>query len=446
MGWFDRLLGARSTEARQEPVFAPRAMQMEGPVSFDGLEDATLGDYLRGGAPSATGATINEYSAMHIGVANRCVTLISGILATTPADLMLRVNEKARAPAVGNPFRDVLTVKPNHWQTPGEFKRMMQAHKLLRGNGYALKIRSRGAVIGLIPLLPSRMWITQNADLSLTYNYFSPSGGYNEFDQDEIFHLRGLSLDGITGLSVISYAKEAMGLSISTERAGANLYRNGQFTSGFLKSPAKLSDVAYNRLKEDINESRGTYVESAGGIKILEEGLSYEAQSLTAKDAEFLATRGFQRTDVGMFFGVPPHLYGDTDKSTSWGSGIEQQNIGFLQYTMQDHFTAWVETCKRDCLSEKGQDPRLYVHFDLNGFLRADSAGQAAYFSKALGSGGGPAWMTQDEVRAKCELEPMGGDAALLPKHGVATVRDTDISTPAGEQSDPDLTQGGNTK
>lgn len=426
MGWFDRLLGASGVITRSEPTFEPRATQMGDPVSFDSLDDAQLGQYMRGVAVAATGSFITQDTVMKIAVANRCVTIISGIVATTPDDVMLRVDEESRMPAVGEPFRNVLTVKPNRWQTPGEFKRMLTAHKLLHGNGYAYKVRSRGAVRELIPLIPTRCFPFQNPDLSITYRYWSVSGGYSEFTQDEIFHLRGLSLDGVTGLSVISHARETMGLSMAAERAGSNLFRNGQFTSGYLKSPKSLSDIAYNRLRADINEGRGTNAENAGGIKLLEEGLEYTASSLSAKDAQFLEIRGFQRSDVGMFFGVPPHLYGDVSGSTSWGTGIEQQNIGFLQFTMQDHFTAWVEACKRDCLSEKGSDPRLYVHFDLNGFLRADSAGQAAYFSAALGSGGAPPWMTQNEVRSKSDL-PRRPEAWAdqLPQHGIAMVRDT---------------------
>jgi HK97 family phage portal protein len=427
MGWLDRFFAAPAPMERKEPAFSGiRAGTMTGPASFDDLSDPALGAYLRGGQASDSGAIIDEHAAMRIGVAWRCVNLICGIVACLPTDLMIREDEERRSPAIGNPFRDVLTVKPNRWQTPGEFKRMMQAHKLLRGNGYAYKVKSRGAVRELIPLMPSRMWPVQNADQSITYQYWTPAGGYVEFSQDETFHLRGLSWDGVRGLSVISYARQAMGLSITTERAASNLFRNGQFTSGYLKTPNRLSDVAFDRLTADINEGRGSFAETAGGIKLLEEGLEYEASSMSAKDAEFLAMRSFQRSDVGMFFGVPPHLYGDTDKSTSWGTGIQQQNIGFLQYCIEDHLCCWRETCKRDCLSMPDIDPRLYVHFDLKGFLRADSQAQAEYFARALGAGGAPAWMTQNEVRSKDDLPPRPEKwASELPQHGVAIVRDT---------------------
>jgi HK97 family phage portal protein len=119
-------------------------------------------------------------------------------------------------------------------------------------------------------------------------------------------------------------------------------------------------------------------------MQILEEGLEFQTTGLTAEDAQLVGLMGLSRTDIGMFYGVPPHLYGDTDKSTSWGTGIEQQNLGFLQYTIQPHLTDWTEVLKRDCLSEKGMDPRLYVHFDLKGFLRADAAGRSAYLARAL--------------------------------------------------------------
>jgi HK97 family phage portal protein len=440
MTWYDRFLGSRQPQQKVEPSFSGnlRATSMSGPEFFDDLTDPRLGEYLRGAVHAASGVGIDEHSAMRIAVANRCVNLISGIMATLPTDLMIREDEQKRSPAVGNPLRDVLTVKPNRWQTPGEFKRMLQAHKLLRGNGYAYKVKSRGAIRELIPLIPSRMAVVQNDDLSITYKYNSRNGNQAEFSQEEIFHLRGLSWDGVTGLSVISYAREAMGLALTTERAGANLFRNGQFTSGFLKTPGKLSDPAYERLKSDVNDSKGVTADTAGGIKILEEGLSFEASSLSAKDAEFLATRGFQRTDVGMFFGVPPHLYGDVGSSTSWGTGIQQQNIGFLQYCIQDHITAWKETYKRDCLSEKGMDDRLYVHVDLNGFLQADSAAQSEYFSKALGSGGAPPWMTQNEVRSKVDLPPRSEAwADQLPQHGIALVRDTNVAPPGAPAPPP---------
>jgi HK97 family phage portal protein len=121
-----------------------------------------------------------------------------------------------------------------------------------------------------------------------------------------------------------------------------------------------------------------------------------------------------------MFFGVPPHLIGDVDKTTSWGTGIEQQNLGFLQYTLGGDIQMWEQAIERDLLTED-EAPRIYVKLNVAGFLRAAAKDRAEYFSRALGSGGAPAWMTQNEVRALDDLPPIaGGDDLPQPANAPA--------------------------
>jgi HK97 family phage portal protein len=414
MAFGERLIAAGSVlfggsapaiSARIEPRMSTVG---SGGETFTDLTDPRLAEYLRGagGGLSASGAVINDFSVLSIGTAWRCASVICGVTKTLPWDLNLRLGENSRAPAEKERFREVLTVKPNNRQTPGEFKTMLQLHKLQRGNGYAMKIRSMGRIIALWPLDPNRMQVIENADLSLTYRYTRKDGTQIDFAQGEIMHLRGLSWDGITGLSVIRYMTESAGLALQARMGAAKMLRNGQITPGYLKSPNKLSDTAYNRLKDDIDAKSGVDAEDAGKMQILEEGLEFQTTGLTAEDAQLIGLMGLSRTDIGMFYGVPPHLYGDTDKSTSWGTGIEQQNLGFLQYTIEPHLADWREVIKRDCLSEKGMDPRLYLHIDLKGFLRADAAGRSAYLARALGAGGGKPWMTQQEARATEDLQP----------------------------------------
>lgn len=378
----------------------PRMSSVGDAASIYELTDPAVAQYLRGGGGTSSGAVVNDANVLTLATAWRCASLICGVIASLPCDLNMRVSENERAPAASEDFRNVLTVKPNNRQTPAEFKTMLQLHKLQRGNGYALKVKSRGRVIALWPLDPNRMWVVENADRSLTYRYTQRNGGQVNFEAADILHLRGLSWDGVMGLSVIRFMAESAGLALQARLGAARLLKNGQLTPGYLKTANALSDKAYGRLKTDIDSKAGVDADDAGKMQILEEGLEFQATGLTAEDAQLVGMMQFSRADIGQFYGVPPHLYGDTDKSTSWGTGIEQQNLGFLQYTIQPHLTDWAEVLKRDCLSEKGMDSRLYVHFDLKGFLRADAAGRAAYLARALGAGGGKPWMTQNEARA----------------------------------------------
>lgn len=395
MGYLKNLLGALSGKPQASTTF-----------DLTNMSPDQVRDFLRigGSMESASGALVNDNSAMRVAAAWRCVNIISGTVGSLPLDLIRRESEKVRRPAVGHPLRRVLTVKPNIWQTPSEFRRMMQSHLLLRGNAYALKVRVGRDVVGLIPIVPDRVMVEQLSDLSLRYQVTRSNGSKQFYQQSEILHLRGMTLDGVKGLSVISHMRESLGLALQSELAGAKLMKNGQFTSSVLKHPNKLSPEAYERLKASIAQSGGS--DTAGSTRILEEGMGWEATSMSAIDMQFLEQRNFQRYDIAMFFGVPPHMIGATDKSTSWGSGIEQMGIGFVTYTLNDWLVTWQEALKRDVINEAEWET-VDVRFFPQALLKGDTKTQWDAFTK------GRQWgvYSANDVRALLDLNPRDDDA-----------------------------------
>ena len=385
--------------------------------SFDltNMSPSQIEEFLRlgGSMSSASGALINETTAMRVAAAWRCVNIISGTVGSLPLDLIKRESEDIRRPAAGHPLRTVLTVKPNSWQTPGEFKRMMQAHLLLRGNGYARKVMSGSRLIALIPIHPDRVQVEQKRDLSIEYQVSRSDGQMLKLGQKDMFHLRGMSLDGVTGLSVLSHMRESLGLALQTEQAGARLFKNGSFIGSAFKHPTKLSPEAYARLKASLDE-RFSGSENAHKNIILEEGMDIAPVPMTADDAQFLQSRDFQRYDIAMFFGVPPHMIGATEKTTSWGSGVEQQGIGFVTYTLNDWLVIWQEAIKRDLIAEaewETLDARFYVQ----GLLKGDVKARWESYVK------GRQWgiLSADDVRRLEDMNPRpdgrGGEYAEPP-------------------------------
>ncbi len=374
-----------------------------------------LREFLRigGSMATASGVSITESSAMRVAAAWRCVQIISGTVGTLPLDLIRRVSEVERRPAVDHPLRKVLTVRPNQWQTPSEFRRMMQAHLLLRGNAYALKVSLGGEIVALVPIHPDRVEVEQLSDMTMRYRVSRADGTYRQMTAREVFHLRGMSLDGVRGLSVLSHMRESLGLALSAELAGASLMRNGQFVGGVLKHPDKLSGEAYERLKESVADRYGG-AGNAGKFLIIEEGMDFGPVSMNAKDLQFLEQRDYQRYDIAMFFGVPPHMLGATEKQTSWGSGIEQQGIGFVTYTLNDWLKTWEEAIKRDLLAEREWDT-LDARFFTQGLMRGDVKARWDAYVKARQWG----VMSADEIRALEDMNPRpdgrGGEYAEPP-------------------------------
>lgn len=383
--------------ALRRMVSGPKAQSYD----LTNMSNADIQEFLRigGGLSTASGVNVNDSAAMRVAAAWRCVQIISGAMGTLPLDLIRREDERTRTPARGHPLRRVLTVKPNHWQTPSEFRRLLQSHLLLRGNAFAIKAMAGGQVRALIPIHPDRVSVEQQPDLSMLYRVTRKTGQPETYTQKEILHLRGMSLDGVQGLSVLAHMRETLGLAIKSEQSAATLMKNGSFASGVLQHPGKLSDDAVRRLREFWrNQTTG---DNAGGTAVLEEGLKYEPIGMTANDAQFLQNRDFQRYDIAMFFGVPPHMIGATEKTTSWGSGIEQQGIGFVTYTLTDWMRSWEEALKRDLLPESEWETLDFRYYP-QGLLRGDSKARWETYTKALQWG----VYSPDEVRAYEDENP----------------------------------------
>lgn len=363
------------------------------------VSERQIRDFLRGDS-TASGAVVTESSAMRVAAAWRCVNIIAGSIATLPLDLIRREGENVRRPAVGHVLRRVLTVKPNPWQTPSEFRRMMQANLLLRGNAYARKVTLGNQLVALIPLHPDRVEAEQLGSLSMAYKVYGKDGQMTPLAQKDILHLRGMSLDGVTGLSVLTNMRESLGLALQTERAGARLFRHGALAGGVITHPGKLSPEAGKNLRQSFEDRNGG-ADNAGKWILAEEGMTFHTISLSAEDAQWLGTRDFQRYDIAMFFGVPPHMIGATEKTTSWGTGIEAQGTGFVTYTLSDWIKTWEESIKRDLMQESEWET-LDARFNVNGLLRGDAKARWEGYVKALQWG----VFSPDEVRSLEDHNP----------------------------------------
>ena len=410
------------------PAASPRASFQDAGGGLVITTAQQLEEALRSGAVTGSGATVTPNSAMRVATVYACVRIISGAVATLPLHIKRRVDERTREDASDTPIWTVLRKKPNRWQTPSQFRRMLQAHLLLRGNAYAMIVRSRGLVQELIPLHPDRVEVRQTDDLALEYIYTRQDGRRIRLRQDEVFHLVGLTLDGVHGVSAISYARETIGLSLAMEDHGATTFRNGARVSGVLKHPNKLGPEAVAHLKAGLEEFRSGG-EQEGKNLILEEGMDYARIAMTAEDAQWIESRKFSRTDIAMFFGVPPHMIGDTEKSTSWGTGIEQQSIGFVAYTLEDHLTMWEEAINRDLI---GAEEPLYARFNRAALVKGDIKARWEAYVKGLQWG----VYSPNEIRALEDQNPRDGGDVFYPPPNTAGV-------PAGGDRDRHENDGG---
>jgi HK97 family phage portal protein len=363
---------------------------------------------MTGSLGTASGQVVNQETALKIAAFQSCIRVIAETIGSLPLKVFEVVDAGSR-PAPGHPLFTLLRRRPNGWQTSMEWREMMTAHCAMRGNAYSFILWGENFRTGakyireLIPLNPDRMTVKQNADFSVVYQYSKADGTVGNFNQDQIFHLRGMTLDGFDGVSMIKYARETLGKSLGMQEYSAKLFANNAQPGLVLSKDGRLSDDAQRRLKEQFDGSR-----NAHKTLILEEGLKAERISFSAEDTQFIETVKLTRSEIAGLFRVPPHMIGDLDRATF--SNIEEQNIAFVTHCIRPWATRWEQALGKSLFIN---EDRFYPEINLEGLLRGNILSR--YQAYAIGRNWG--WLSANDIRRKENENSIGeqGDVYLQP-------------------------------
>ena len=236
------------------------------------------------------------------------------------------------------------------------------------------------------------------------------------YEPNQIFHVVGLSYDGIKGISPIDQAREAVGLALATEEFGAKFFANGARPGGVLEHPGVLKDP--EKLRESWNKvyqgSRNSHK-----IAVLEEGVKYKEIGIPPEQAQFLETRKFQINEICRIFRVPPHLIGDLERSTF--SNIEHQSIEFVTHTVRPWLVRWEQAIYK-CLLNETERQLYYARFNVDGLLRGDFPTRMQGYATARQNG----WMSVNDIRKLEDMNSIdaekGGDDYLVNGNMVPAV------------------------
>lgn len=368
-----------------------------------------------GGATDA-GVSVTSQTAMRASAVYACVTLIAKTIASLPLKVYRRKpNGDAVEVAETVPYY-LLHDEPNPAMTSCVWREYLTANILLGGNAYAVIGRDQAnRVVDLFPIpwhavTPARQKSGRN-----TYMVDLGDGTKEVFDQSDMLHIPGLGFDGLKGMSVISYgARQAVGLALATEAHGSRLFSNGARLGVVLKHPKSLSKDAQTRLGQQFDQQHSG-LPNAFKTLVLEEGLDVSNVTMTSEDAQFLDTRRFQVEDVARFFGVPPHMIGHTDKQTSWGTGVEQNTLGFLIFTIIPWLTRFEQEFNRKLFPRSP----FYAQFKHQGLMRGDSKARADYYASGHQNG----WLTTNEIRKSEDLPPVPGGDTLFVQVNLAPMQ-----------------------
>lgn len=218
----------------------------------------------------------------------------------------------------------------------------------------------------------------------------------------DVLHILGHTADGLVGLSPIEQARQAIGSGLAVEAFGNRFFKNGAISSAAIEMPAGSQPT-----EDQLKQLQAQLTRKHAGLKnawkpiVLANGATFKPMTVPNDQAQFIETAKLSVAEIARLYRVPPHLIGDVERSTSWGTGIEQQGIGFVTYTLDPWLTRLEDSFNQ--LLPRGQ----FIKFNVNGLLRGDAAARSAYY-QAMGQ---LKAIEINEIRALEDLPPLdGGD------------------------------------
>ncbi len=372
------------------------------------------------GPTVASGVHVSESNAHKVIAVYRAWSLLAGTIGSLPLDAFRGeppggerwAGDGASLLAYPGGRDDVSGIA-----TPGSVSAMvfyetLVVHLLTWGNAYVVKVPSTlgNRVASLDLLLPQNV-----APRFGKKTAANPSGkefavmtgdGVAIATPRDVIHIRAMGSSLLQGISPIGAARQALGLAVAAEEYGARLFGSGSLMAGILQTDQKLTQETADRLKLNWRQKMAGLA-NAHDVAVLDNGAKWQPVGIPPEDSQFIESRKFQVTEIARLYGIPPHMLGDIEKASSWGTGIEQQSLGFNIYTLRPWLTR-IEQALSNELLPRGVNCR----FRVDELLRGDIKGRFDALAVAIQNG----FMTINEARAREGLGPVeGGDKPMFP-------------------------------
>lgn len=349
--------------------------------------------------------------ALQLSVVWACVKLIASAISTLPLIIYERTEvagRESRRVAGDHPLYRLLHDSPNADMTAVDFWNSVALRLLTWGNAYVLKTYSGARIVSLDPLDPARVTVRRTRDGDLQYLY-ADSSGQKTYTERDIWHIKGFTEDGLIGLSPIGVGCRSIAGANATAHAAASVFSGNLRPTGVVTiEPILTADQRKQMQTAVIDGIFGN--DEVGRQYLLEGGAKYQQLTINPVDAQLVEQLALSVEDLCRLYGVPPAMVGHGTAVSNWGTGREQQNLGFLQYVLDPDLVRIEQSIKKSLFSP-AERLKYFPEFSREGFFRMDSSGRAAFYDKMIKA----AVYTPNMCRALENLEPIeGGDNLFM--------------------------------
>lgn len=378
--------------------------------SADPMSSRDLLEMIAAGAVAVSGVQVNNESALRYAAFFACLKVLAEDVGKLPIKLYKERPGRGRDVAKDHKVHRLISRRPNDFMTASEFWEMCVAHVVLRGNFYAYKVMVGDEVEELLPLNPGSVKPKLRDDWSLWYDVTFANGKRDVLPASQIFHVRGLTLDGVRGLSALEYARETLGLGIAAERHGAKLFVNGANPGGVLETEHTLKDEVFERVRDSWNEKH-TGLDNSHKVAILEGGLKWASVTMTNTDAQWLENRKHTDNQLCGLLRVPPHKIAILERSTN--NNIEHQSLDYVNDGLMPHLNRIENRIRISLLNERDEEDH-FAKFNVAALLRGDMKARSQFYKDMVSIGA----YSPNIVLEFEDMNPRdGGDIYLTPSN-----------------------------
>lgn len=366
---------------------------------------------LLGGAPAASGFPVTSETAMRVSAVYACIRLLAGAIASVPIGVYREVDGIREE--IEPDLWWLLNEQPiDNWTAASMWEWVIQCI-CLRGDGFVELVRRGAKVQSLRPLYPDWVDVRKIDDTLIYVVTDRETGTVRTLHQDDMLHFAGFGFNGLRSMSVIQWAAfQSIGVALAADTYSGSFFANGAAPKHVITASGEMDEEQIDTLKREYTR-KYSGAENAAKPMVLTEGLTIKEMSMKAVDAQLLEARKFQVIDIARAFGVPPHMIGAQETTTSWGSGVEEMTLGFVKFSLKPY----IDRIRQELNRKLFRRASPYVEHQMEGLLAGDSEAEAKYFREAIGGSQGPGWMVINEVRKKKNLPPRPeGDVLYDPK------------------------------
>jgi HK97 family phage portal protein len=358
--------------------------------------DPAFAAWLRG-EETDTSESVTPYTVLGLSAVLRSVSVISTTIAGLPLRTYERQGaEKARVSSVfDDPYPGIDGMTPFAWVET------VLIHLLLWRNAYLwhdARDTRTGDITIYRPINPDAISKVELVNGRKEFTYTDAAGAKQVVGSEMLTHIPGPSLDGAIGHPLLASARAIFSGAISGDKAAQVTLRRGIRLAGLLV-PEEGEEVDETEGQAILEQLRARVVgrEHAGDVALINRRMKLQPWTPNNIEMQWAETRQMVLGEIERLFGMPPHLLADTEKQTSWGTGVAEQNLGLSRYTLRGWSDRIEQTLSRRLPAGE------FCEFDYAGLLQGTPAAEIGLLIDQVGAG----ILTVDEARRIRNLPPL---------------------------------------